>query len=230
MKNIFSYLLLSTIAVALTLIMVLLGSSATNTITFEDRLFVTGAFITSCIFGISIAIYPSWWKKFLRHADRKSNINSGKLSRAFRGHHPDCNTFKSHSIMIKNKIRCAGCLGLIIGSMASIFMMILFLFILPNLPLTTLYLLFGLGSLVPPLIYGEIMLPKRHAIVHIILNITLILGFFCLIISVIEITRSAIYGILIIIICFLLLDTRIQLSNWNHARMCNFCPESCKMY
>jgi hypothetical protein len=230
MKNIFSYLLLSISAVALTLIMILLGSSATNTITFEDRLFVTVAFVTSCIFGISIAIYPSWWKKFLRHADRKSNIKSEKTVRAFRGHHPDCDTFKSHSIMIKNKLRCAGCLGLIIGSIESIFMMVLFLFILPNLSLTTLYFLFGLGLLIPLFIYGEIMLPKRHAIIHIILNIALIFGFFCLTIGVIEITRNAIYAILTIIICFLLLDTRIQLSNWNHTRMCNSCPESCKMY
>lgn len=230
MKNIFSYLLLSISAVALILIMILFGSSATNTITFEDRLFVTVAFVTSCIFGISIAIYPGWWKKFLRHTDRKSNINSEKTSRAFQGHHPDCNTFKSHSIMIKNKLRCAGCLGLIIGSMVSILMIVLFLFILPNLPLAMLYFLFGLGLLVLPLIYGEIMLPKRHAVVHIILNIALILSFFCLTISVIEITRNAIYGILTIIICFLLLDTRIQFSNWNHARMCNSCSESCKMY
>lgn len=230
MKNIFSYLLLSITAVALALIMVLFRSSTTNTITFEDRLFVTGAFVISCIFGISIAIYPSWWKKFLRRTDRKSNIGSEKTSRAFRGHHPNCVTFKSHSIMIKNKLRCAGCFGLIIGSISSVFMIAIFLFILPNLPLTTLYFLLGLGLLVLPLIYGEILLPKRHAVIHIILNIVLIFSFFCLTISVIEITRNAIYGILTTIICLLLLDTRIQLSNWNHTRMCNFCPESCKMY
>jgi hypothetical protein len=109
-------------------------------------------------------------------------------------------------------------------------LIVIFLFILPRLSLTTLYFIFALGLILLPFVYAEIICPKRYASTHTILNIVLVFGFFCLTISILEITGDLIYGILTIILCFLWLDTRIQLSNWNHIRMCNSCPESCKMY
>ena len=115
-KNIFYYLLLSITAIILILIMVLVKPNTTNTNTYVDKLFVAGIFFTSCIFGISIAIYPNWWKKNKQNTNHTSNLKRSKTSRSFQGHHPDCNMFKNHIIIIKNKPRCAGCLGLITRS------------------------------------------------------------------------------------------------------------------
>jgi hypothetical protein len=37
-------------------------------------------------------------------------------------------------------------------------------------------------------------------------------------------------GLVGIIICFLWLDTRIQLSRWNHLKTCRRCPKACKSF
>lgn len=229
-KNNFSYLFLIILAFVIIVSMILLKSSTSNTISFADRLLVAIAFISSCLFGISIAIYPNWWKTFLRIKHNKSNIISRKKSRKLQGHHPNCNNFKSHIIIIRNKPLCAGCLGLTFGSIISIFLMISFLFFLPIQPLITLYSLFIIGFIVIPLIYFEIKIHKRKVIIHIFSNIILIIGFFCLTFSIVEITRKPIYGILTIILCFFWLDTRIQLSKQQHSKICNTCIETCKTF
>jgi hypothetical protein len=87
-----------------------------------------------------------------------------------------------------------------------------------------------LGLIIIGLAYVEIMLPIRHAVVHIISNIFLVLSFFLVTISIFETTGNKVYGILSVIISFLFLDTRIQLSNWQHARICESCSETCKMH
>jgi hypothetical protein len=229
-KTIFNYLLLSTVAVILILILVFFKPITSNTFTFMDKMFVAGAFFTSCIFGISIAIYPNWWRKNKQNPNHTSNLHKVKTSRSFKGHHPDCIEFKNHTILIRNKTRCAGCFGLIIGSIISIFLMALYLLIPNNLNQTIWYFIFLLGILIIPFIYIEIIFSKRNRNLHVISNSIFILGFFCLTISVLEITGNFSYGILTILFCFLWLDTRIQLSKQQHSKICSFCKQTCKSY
>ncbi len=229
-KTIFNYLLLSTVAVVLILILVFFKQVSLNAITIIDKMFVVGAFFIGCIFGISIAIYPNWWRKNKQNPNHTSNLKNAKTSRSFKGHHPDCTGFKNHTILIRNKTRCAGCFGLIIGSIISIFLMIIYLLILPNLNLTIWYFIFFLGLLIIPFIYIEIIFSKRNRNLHVISNSIFIFGFFCLTISVLEITGNFIYAILTILFCFLWLDTRIQLSKQQHSKICSFCKQTCKSY
>jgi len=229
-KTIFYYLLLSTIAVILILILVFFKPITSNTFTFMDKMFVAGAFFTSCIFGISIAIYPNWWRKNKQNPNHTSNLKNAKTSKSFKGHHPDCIEFKNHTILIRNKTRCAGCFGLIIGSIISIFLMALYLLIPNTLNQTIWYFIFFFGILIIPFIYIETIFSKRNRIIHVISNSIFILGFFCLTISVLEITGNFSYGILTILFCFLWLDTRIQLSKQQHSKICSFCKQTCKSY
>jgi hypothetical protein len=229
-KTIFYYLLLSIAAIILIFIMVLVKPITPNTITFIDKIFVAVAFFTSCIFGISIAIYPNWWRKNKHITNYTSNLQIAKTSRSFQGHHPDCIRFKNHTIAIRNKTRCAGCFGLIIGSIISIFLLIIYLLITPSQHLIIWYYIFFLGLLIIPFIYIEIIFSKRHRIVHVMSNSIFIFGFFCLTISVFEITGNFFYSILTIIFCFLWLDTRIQLSKQQHSKICGFCKQTCKSY
>lgn len=231
MKNIFYYLVLSIAASFLLLVLAFFGSSNGDNIGMHDRLFVSVVFIASCIFGISLAMYPGWCKQLIKHGDRNSNRGKiQKTTRKYQGHHPDCSKFKSHTIKIKEKTLCAGCIGLTIGSIISIFLMIIYVITTNDQPLDLFYFLIILGLIIISLTYIEIMLPIRHSIIHVISNIFLVVSFFLIIISIFEITDSKIYGAISILLSFLWLDTRIQLSNWRHTLICKNCGENCKMY
>ena len=230
-KNIFYYIILSIAAAFLLLILTFLSPLNATTIGMHDKLFVGGMFITSCIFGISLALYPRWFRRLTKHAAYHLNSEkSRKITRKYKGHHPDCGNFQSHTIETKNKTLCAGCLGLSIGSIISIVLTIIYMVIIREKAAIGFYYVVFLGLIIIGLTYVEIMFPIRHAVVHVISNIFLVLSFFLVTIRIFEITGNKIYGILSVLISFLFLDTRIQLSNWQHARICESCSEPCRMY
>ncbi len=231
LKNIFNYLTLSIAAAFLLLMLAFFIPSKVNTIVTYDKLVIGGAFITSCIFGISLAIWPSWHKKLVISRNHGANRQQEqKTNRKHQGHHPDCNQFQNHIIRIKNKTYCAGCLGSSVGSVISIFFMIIYLIIASNHSSTTFHFFIILGLIIIGLTYIEIMLPKRYAVIHVISNIFLVIGFLLITIGIFEITGNRIYGLTYILISFLWLDTRIQLSNWRHGLICGDCTETCKVY
>jgi len=119
-KTILYYIILSSVAAFLLILLTYFGSSKT-TIGIFDRLLISIIFIISCLFGISLAIYPHWYNKI-----RKSQYNN-KNKKQFiktiikrKGHHPNCIKFQNHILKIKHKSYCTGCLGLTIGSLISI--------------------------------------------------------------------------------------------------------------
>jgi hypothetical protein len=229
-KTIFYYIILSIIAAVLILIMVQDRPTNINTNFFEYRFIITGIFITSCIFGISLAIYPNWWRKNKQKTNHTNNIKRPKTSRSFQGHHPNCKMFKNHIIIIKNKTQCAGCLGLIIGALASI-ILITFYLIIPLKPSINInYILLIIGIIILIFVNTEILISKRNKLFHIILNSLLIISFLTITISVLEISKNLIYAVLTILLCFLWLDTRIHISNQKHQKICNSCIQKCKSY
>ena len=153
-----------------------------------------------------------------------------KTARKRKGHHPDCDQFQNHTIRIDNKTLCAGCLGLSIGAILSIFLMILYIVIRGELSFTTFYFFMFLGLIIISLVYIEIMLPIRYTIIHVISNVFLVISFLLIVVCIFEITGNKIYGAVSILLSFLWLDTRIQLSNWRHTLICKNCDENCKMY
>lgn len=230
-KIIFYYIILSIIASIFFLILTFLSPLHTNVIVIYDKLFIGGAFITSCIFGISLAVYPQWLKKLTKHTtSHLDDIKYKKKIRRYYGHHPDCGNFKNHIIEIKNKTFCAGCLGLSIGSMISIILMSIYVIAVKEESTIEFYYLIFFGLIIIGFIYVEIILTIRNAIIHVISNIFLVLSFFIVTISIFEITGNKVYGIISVIISFLFLSTRIQLSNWQHTRICERCNETCKVY
>lgn len=227
----FQYIILSIIAAFLLILLAFFGLSNFKTIGTNDRLFVSIFFIISCLIGISLTIYPGWYRKSLRRRIHTSTIQQAqKTARKREGHHPNCHQFKSHTIKIKNKIYCAGCLGIALGCVISIFLMIIYIQIDIKLTLDIFHFLIILGLIIIGLVFAEIMLVKRNAFIHIIFNFLLVISFLVITISITEITSNKIYGLISIILSFLWLDTRIQLSNWHHTLICNNCDKSCKMY
>ena len=210
------------------LIISLLESSNDNLFGIYDKFFVALLFIIICLFGISLAFYPRWYKRF--KTDKKtesSNEKDNKATRHRKGHHPDCDQFKKHILKIKNKTICAGCIGLAVGSVISIILICFYLFFTVNYPV---FFLLVLGLILVFQIYLEIILSKRNTIIHTLSNILHVVGFLLIIISIFEITGSLIYASVAIFFSLLFFVTRVQLSCYNHILICKKCEKDCKMY
>ncbi|MCJ7697938.1 MAG: hypothetical protein MUO73_06380 [Thermoplasmata archaeon] len=229
-KIVLSYLALSVVGAALLVVLVSMTPVPTSSMVLPEKIFVAGVFILSCIFGISFTLRPNWVRPFIFKKNDTIKNHTNALKRSFRGHHPDCKIFENHTIIHQNKTWCAGCLGLLIGCLLSIILMILYVLVpFQQLPIIPRLLLF-LGLLVIALVYLEIILGSRHSIIHILSNGMLVLSFFFITTSIVELSGKSVYGFFTILLCILWLDTRIQLSRWHHRRLCSSCLQPCKIY
>ena len=228
-KIVLSYLGLSVAGAALLIVFVSMTPTPTRTLALLEKIFVAGVFIIICVFGVSFSLRPNWVRLFISKKENTVKNHSEALQRSFRGHHPDCKTFENHRVIYLDKTWCAGCLGLLIGCLLSIFLMILYV-VDSQQPPTISRLLFCLGLLLIALVYLEIIRESRHSIIHVLSNALLVLSFFFITTSIVELSGKVEYGFFTILLCILWLDTRIQLSRWRHRRLCSSCPEPCKIY
>ncbi len=230
-RTVIYYLILSIAAAAMLFVLTFIVSSNVTHISIYRKLLVSGALVSSCIFGISLAIYPSWLKRLTKHGNYYPKKQRDQdTSRKYQGHHPDCDKFQNHRLAIRAKTTCAGCFGLSIGSILSIGLVIIYIVLIREQTMNMPYVFFYFGLIVIGLVFIEIALPKRLAIVHVVSNIFLVIGFFMVTIGIFEITRNEIFGLLSILFSFLWLDTRIRLSSWRHSQTCVDCSEKCKRY
>lgn len=228
-NNVFYFIILSIVAAFLLLVLVFFSPSNDTVIDIYNRLILGCLFVIICIFGISLAFFPRWYKRTMRiKGDSKGLKGNNKTKRKRKGHHPDCKEFKNHIIITKNKTICAGCLGLAIGSMISIVLLIVYVFLGSFSFNFMIFVVFGL--IIVFLVYFEIFSPLKNAIVHMAFNALLVIGFLLITIGVFEITGNIIFSIIAIILSFLFLVTRIQISVYNHSSICSKCKEKCKMY
>ena len=225
-----SYIILSMIGAVLIIVVLSFNPSDEGNIGFLDRLFVGGAFILCCLFGLSLALRPNWVRRIRKQNRDNVHVPESQEIKSRKGHHPDCRGFEGHTLEFNNKTLCAGCTGLALGSMISILLTILFMGLSIDLSNSVLYIFVILGLIFIAFTFIEIVILKRTAFAHVMGNILLVIGFFLIIIGIFQLTGSSGYGILAVIFSFLWLDTRIQLSTWRHTVICENCAESCKAY
>ncbi len=194
-----------------------------------ERSLVGAVFIASCILGISLAIRPGWARR-LREEEANEFPGTLPQARGRRGHHPDCEYFESHIVRWRGRTLCAGCTGLGLGSLVSIPLMSAYIVLPLDLSVGVLQVLLASGLALVGAKYVETLLPLDRVSARLIFNSLLVVGFFLIVMSVSELSGSAALGILGVVISFLFLDTRIQLSRLRHVKTCRDCSESCKVY
>jgi hypothetical protein len=209
---------------------VITSPSDSPTIAISEKEIIAAMFIMSSVVGISFTVSPNWVRRYLPQKKNNEKNTNKEATRMFQGHHPDCHTFQNHRIQWKNKTWCAGCLGLLIGLNVSIMLMILYLLIDFRQPKMISYLLFIVGLFILTFVYFEIVYRNRHPLLHVFSNSLLPLSFFIITVAVVGLTGKLVYGFFTILLCFLWLDVRIQLSKWRHRLLCINCTEYCKMY
>ncbi len=230
-RTLLFYLMLSIIGAVLIILISLLRSPEIKNLHLFDRMFVGMVFIFACIFGFSLALNPNWIHRFVKRESNGHGNQKGHVLKIKRqGHHPDCEPFEGHTITINNKVRCAGCTGLALGSIASIVMMVFFIVSPNEIPPALLYFLIFLGMFLITFNYLVISMLKDNARLHLISNTLLVIGFLFIVIGVFEKTGSIAYSLLTVLLSFLWLDTRIQLSDWRHSLTCKCCGKDCQVY
>ncbi len=221
------YLILSAIGAGLLILVALLSEQ--GDVSFQDRLIVGAAFITSALFGISLAIRPGWTRASSKPRGHLTG-GSEQESRKFVGHHPDCETYRTHVMRFGERSVCAGCFGLALGSIVGIVLMIMYVFFPGRNDTGFLFMFLAGGLVLVAFGFSDIAFNIGISQSHAWFNTFMVLGFFAVVVSVHQVSGSVALGLVAILISFLWLDTRIQLSRWRHVETCKKCSESCKAY
>ncbi len=223
------YLILS--AMGALFVSVIALSSEASTVEFADRIVVGGAFVASCILGVYLAIRPGWIRRSSKVGSH-AVIEDGQetTNRKMVGHHPDCSGFKNHVVRIGGKELCSGCTGLATGSVTAILFAVLYVAVPMESMRGILITLMFFGMVLVALSYLDIAFSFGNAWTHLVVNFLLVFGFYLVVISIHQLSGSIAFGLVSIIISFLWLDTRIQLSSWRHAETCKKCGEMCRIY
>jgi hypothetical protein len=119
---------------------------------------------------------------------------------------------------------------LAVGSIASILLMSVLIAISPQFPagVWQVFLVSGLAMVGAK--YLEPVVFQGDASVRFVFNALLVLGLLFVVIGAFQLTGNVIFGLLAIVLSFLFLDTRVQLSTIRHSQTCTSCRENCKAY
>lgn len=203
---------------------------------YSRKPLVGTTFTIVCILGIIAAVTPSKCSEmvhFKRRGQKESGIkesaNQQKEILTFRGHHPDCKSFGAHTFRMGNRTFCAGCVGLALGAILSLFGSAMYFFL--NLSLMSDYfvaLWVGFLGVSCGLLQYHLFNWGKSSI-HLSINIFFVFSVFLLLMGVDGITQSVMVDSYLIALSLFWIYTRILLSQFDHRRICAACQiEECK--
>lgn len=216
--------LLGVSIVGLVLVPVLVSQSNLQQFKLSVSHSLVGAlYSTICLFGIIAVFYPTKCKGMFRKSQRPLSMtsNSSNLMQV-KGHHPNCEKFSGNRIRIADKIFCAACSGLLIGSIIVLIGSIFYFFVGLNLAWNSIWLIVS-GEVLMLLGLAQI---KFVGFVKIIINVLFVVGSFMMLIETDILSKSVLVDMYALGLIILLLSLRIWLSDWNNSRICRAC-QSC---
>jgi len=180
-------------------------------------------FVALCALGAVATLFPRRCYPEIRlpgdlHPSRYTDVLS---IRVIHGHHSDCIGFSNHEIRLGEKRICAGCLGLLAGSLMAIIVTVTQA--IQSIPVPPQSGLLGLAFIAAGLAYS-VMIPGSPPVLRTALNAFLVTGF-ALVYLVLTSVRGL--GLMGISLGIFWMYTRIRLSRWSHERLCAGCDEPC---
>lgn len=180
-------------------------------------------FVVLCALGAVATLFPRKCSPEIRvtgdlHPSRYTDVLG---IRVIHGHHSDCSGFSNHEIRLGEKRICAGCLGLLAGSLIAISITVAQAIL--NIPVPPQSGLLGLAFVAAGLAYS-VMIPGSPPVLRTVLNVFLVTGF-ALVYLVLTSVRGL--GLMGISLGVFWMYTRIRLSRWSHGRLCAGCDEPC---
>jgi hypothetical protein len=191
-----------------------------------QRQLVAAAFVAICFAGGSAALFPRKCAATLEtHGfQRSSEKENNSSSPVIKGHHPDCERYLTHTVLLGKTTYCSACLGLFTGAfLGSIAVAGYFLFEAGNA-----------GSSFPLAILGQACLTmgflqfKLKSRLRLFANIALVLGATLSLIGMDEQMKNAFVDLLVTGASPVWIATRISISQWDHSRICSRCGFTCR--
>jgi hypothetical protein len=185
----------------------------------------------ACLVGLVLATRP-WTRENVGTHDRGGGGCAPHRDVEPRGpsivaHHPDCGRFEEHTIRLRGQSRCAGCVGLFLGSLLGLPIAgLLALGVIPGdhgarIVLATL----GAGLVV--LGMAEERFKPWGVETHIAITGLLVLG--TLIIVSLMMDAGLVPGVVSIAFAFSILTIRMDISKLRHGEICESCGNGCSV-
>jgi hypothetical protein len=203
-------------------------NSPLDTFPSQQDPFIGSLFVLICLSGIVVGISPSTCSNLTKLVTRDRQEAAATTSsqngvRESKGHHPDCGRFSTHTFQFRGKTYCAGCTGLIVGAVASIFGTIGYFALKPQFEHVggTLFWLGFLGVSVGLLQHSLPLVKRNYA--HLLLNAAFVLGAFLLLVGMMEIGCGPVIEGYFLILALYWILTIVILSQEEHRRICDEC-------
>jgi len=190
---------------------------------FWRKPLIGSIFSLICILGIFAALFPKQCSQTFHF--RKENMNLTHRIHAT-SHHPNCGKFSAHVIHVRNHALCAACTGLLLGATIALAGTAFYFFDGWNVEDVSFpAVLIGVAGIV----LGFLQL-KFKGFVRLILNMFFVLGAFLILIGIDELSESLFVDFFLAALIVFWILTRIQLSQWDHWRICSNCESQCEIW
>jgi len=191
-----------------------------------QRQLIASVFVAICFTGGLAALFPRKCSAtFETHGFQSSlereNNNSGLL---IRGHHPVCERYSKHIILLGKTTYCSACLGLFSGAiLGSIITAGYFLLEAQSRGFDFPLAILGQGFLVMGFLQFKLKgQPRLFA------NIVLVVGASLSLVGMDEQMKNVFVDLLVTGAAPVWISARISISQWDHSRICSSCGLTCR--
>jgi hypothetical protein len=177
-----------------------------------------------CILGILAALFPKQCSRTSHFQKMDMNTTSHRIHSA--SHHPDCEKFSAHVIRVSNRTLCAACTGLLLGAIIALVGTVFYFFDGWHVE----------GVSFPAVLTGAVGIVlgflqlKFRGFIRLTLNMFFVLGAFLILVGIDELTESLFVDFFLAALIVFWILTRIQLSQWDHWRICSNCESQCEVW
>ena len=184
---------------------------------------IGSVFSLICLLGIFAALFPTQCLQ-LSHF-RRQNMNFTAHRVHFTSHHPGCGKFSAHVIHIRSHALCVACTGLLLGAIIALVGTAFYFFSEWHIEDASFpAVLIGVVGAV----LGFFQL-KFKSFIRLMLNMCFVFGAFLILVGIDAIIESLFVDFFIIALIVFWILTRIQLSQWDHWRICSNCKSPCEV-
>jgi hypothetical protein len=190
---------------------------------FWRKPLIGSIFSLICILGIFAALFPKRCSQAFHFRKDNTHLNSHRINAT--SHHPDCGKFSAHVTHVGSYTLCAACAGLLFGAIAALVGTTFYFFsgwsVQAGFPITM------IGAV--GIILGFLQL-KFRSFIRLIINMFFVLGAFLVLTGIDELTESLFVDFFSVALIVFWILTRIQLSQWDHWRICRNCESQCEVW
>jgi hypothetical protein len=185
---------------------------------------IGSVFSLICILGTFAALFPRQCSRTFHFRKENMSLTSHQIHSS--SHHPDCGKFSAHVIRVGNYTLCAACTGLLLGAIIALVGTTFYFFNGRNVEgVSFSVVLIGTAGI----ILGFLQL-KFRGFLRLLLNTFFVLGAFLILVGIDELAESLFADFFLTALIAFWILTRIQLSQWDHWRICSNCESRCEVW